>query len=272
MLPLYGTGAVMMLWVSLPVRDQPLLVYLFGVLAATALEYVTGYVMERLFKMKYWDYSNQKFQINGYICLTSSIAWGFLTIFLTEVIHEPVAKFILALNPAAESAILLVVSGGFLADVVQSTREALALGQVLETMTAMKADLDELQVQLALLKAEAAQRMDDMKDHVRLRAEALREDVRLKAAELKQEAVMDMDRLKEEAAARMGLESGDVSQALADRIRLLTERQHRLTEARQKLSSSMSAWRRSLLRGNPSASSHRFSQALKELREMLDQR
>ena len=81
MLPLYGTGAVMMLWVSLPVKDSLILVYLSGVVAATSLEYVTGYMMERLFKMKYWDYSNQRFQINGYICLTSSIAWGFLTIF-----------------------------------------------------------------------------------------------------------------------------------------------------------------------------------------------
>ena len=65
MLPLYGTGAVMMLWVSLPVQDHMILVYLSGVLAATALEYVTGWAMERLFKVKYWDYSNQKYNLNG---------------------------------------------------------------------------------------------------------------------------------------------------------------------------------------------------------------
>ena len=77
LLPLYGTGAVMMLWVSLPVKDNLLLVYLTGVIAATLLEYVTGWGMERLFKMKYWDYSSQRFNVKGYICLSSSIAWGF---------------------------------------------------------------------------------------------------------------------------------------------------------------------------------------------------
>ena len=46
LLPLYGTGAVMMLWVSLPVKDNLLLVYLTGVIAATLLEYVTGWGME----------------------------------------------------------------------------------------------------------------------------------------------------------------------------------------------------------------------------------
>ena len=54
MLPLYGSGAVMMLWVSLPVRDSLPLVYISGFIAATALEYVTGAVMERLFKVRYW--------------------------------------------------------------------------------------------------------------------------------------------------------------------------------------------------------------------------
>ena len=91
LLPLYGTGAVMMLWVSLPFEDNLLLVYLSGVVAATILEYVTGWTMERLFKMKYWDYSDQRFNFRGYICLSSSIAWGFLTILLTEVLHPPVA-------------------------------------------------------------------------------------------------------------------------------------------------------------------------------------
>ena len=67
MLPLYGTGAVLLLWVTLPFRDNLLMVYAAGVIAATALEYVTGWAMERLFKVKYWDYSNQRFQLNGYI-------------------------------------------------------------------------------------------------------------------------------------------------------------------------------------------------------------
>ena len=71
MLPLYGSGAVMMLWVSLPVRDSLPLVYISGFIAATALEYVTGAVMERLFKVRYWDYSSQPFQLHGYICLSS---------------------------------------------------------------------------------------------------------------------------------------------------------------------------------------------------------
>ena len=76
LLPLYGTGAVMMLWVSLPFEDNLLLVYLSGVVAATILEYVTGWTMERLFKMKYWDYSDQPFNLFGFVCLKNCLAFG----------------------------------------------------------------------------------------------------------------------------------------------------------------------------------------------------
>ncbi len=214
LLPLYGTGAVMMLWVSIPFRDHVFLVWLSGMIGATALEYVTGYVMELLFKMKYWDYSDQRFQLNGYICLSSSIAWGFLTIFLTEVIHRPISSFVAALDPRIKFPCLIVVGILFVADTAASVREAIDLGRALEAMTKLRAELDELRVQAASY-----------------------------GHELKNEA-----RQKAESAA--------------SRIRALTEKQLKLSH--------MNFYRRSLLRGNPTASSTRFAAALKELRDSLD--
>lgn len=156
MLPLYGTGAIAALWVSLPVKDNLLLIYLAGMIAATILEYVTGYIMERLFKMRYWDYSYKKLQINGYICLSSSIAWGFLTILLTQVIQKPIARLVLSMNPFLEFSLIGIVSVLFLLDLAYSTREALDLGCALETLSKIQAEFEEIQVQLSLLKAETA--------------------------------------------------------------------------------------------------------------------
>ena len=292
MLPLYGTGAVMMLWVSLPVRDNLILVYFSGVVAATVLEYVTGWAMERLFKMKYWDYSNQRFQINGYICLSSSIAWGFLTIFLTEVIHQPIARVVLAGAPSLELPLLAVVSVFFVTDTIQSTREALALGKALEAMTKMKAELEEMQVQLALLRAETSQKVEDiradarhrvtewrndaagiaaeLKEETRLRAAELKEETRLRAAELREEARLRTAEFKEEAASLMAQETPELPSAVAEKMRALAERRQALMAARKNLSSHMSPYRKGILRGNPSASSQKFGEALKELRDMLD--
>lgn len=91
-LPIYGFGAMIMLLVSIPAGSNLFLLYLYGAFSATVLEYLTGTCMEALFKMKYWDYSNNKFNLQGRICLSSSIAWGGFTILLVKVIHPPIER------------------------------------------------------------------------------------------------------------------------------------------------------------------------------------
>ena len=94
LLPIYGSGAIIILFVTLPAEDHLWLVWLLGMAAATALEYITGAVMERLFKVRYWDYSHHRFNLNGHICLSSSIAWGFFSIFLVRFLHPPVGRLL----------------------------------------------------------------------------------------------------------------------------------------------------------------------------------
>ena len=277
MLPLYGTGAVMMLWVSLPVKNNIVLVYLAGFIAATLLEYVTGYVMERLFKMKYWDYSNQKFNLHGYICLSSSIAWGFLTILMTEFIHKPVERFVLSMNPILEAALIGVISAFFLVDAVQSVREAIDLGRALEAMTKMKAELDDLQVQMALLKAETSQKVSELKENTAQIVSGLRVDTAQRVSELKVDTAQRMSELKvdtaqkiagwkeqhEDTARKVAGFKSETEAALISRLEQLTERRHKLTHH-------MSFYRKGILRGNPTASSRKFAEALKELRDSID--
>ena len=283
MLPLYGTGAVMMLWVSLPVKDNLLLVYCSGVVAATLLEYVTGYIMERLFKVRYWDYSSQKFNLHGYICLTSSIAWGFLTIFMTEIIHRPIERFVLNLPPSLEWCLLGIVSGCFVMDTIQSTREALSLAKTLESVSKLRADLEEMQVQLALLKAETEQNIENAKEELRAavaenveahkemvsaRREALEEAVAARREELaeaveahkeavavrREELSEAVEAHKEAAAARR--------ETLAARISTLNEK---MADTTRLLNNKKSILRPSILRRNPTAVSRRFANAWKEL-------
>ncbi len=170
LLPLYGSGAILMLFLSIPVKGNLLLVFLFGMVGASVLEYLTGYIMERLFKMKYWDYSNNPFNLNGYVCLGTSIAWGFLTILLTEVVHRPLEW--LVFRQSATTCIFLVTGIGilFIYDTVQSTKAALDLGKVLESLTKIRAELEEVQVQMSLLKAETAQKVSELKSETMQKA------------------------------------------------------------------------------------------------------
>lgn len=80
MLPLYGFGALTIIISTLMVADNAVLVYICGMIAATALEYVTGAAMEAIFNMKYWDYSDKKFNIS-WIYMPEIIA--FLGVFVS---------------------------------------------------------------------------------------------------------------------------------------------------------------------------------------------
>ena len=329
LLPLYGTGAVMMLWVSLPVKDNLFLVYLAGVIAATILEYVTGWGMEKLFKMKYWDYSNQRFNVKGYICLSSSIAWGFLTIFLTEVVHRPIEHYVLGLSVMVNIIFVLITSLLFAADTAESVKTALDLAKVLDAMTDMRAELDDIQVQMALLKAEtservaeareeAAARLSRMKSGAAVHAAALKDDTAERLNELVENTMEKMSgfvegtaekmgglventaekvartaerlsELTEDAAARV---SGTLAQRAEgsrpaiqrdelnksavqdrkDKLAALSQRLVSITEKRHMLSTHMDFYQRGILKGNPTASSSRFAEALKELREIADRK
>ena len=109
-LPLYGSGAIMMLVVSMPFQDNLVMVYIAGCIGATVLEYVTGVTMEALFKVRYWDYSKNKFNFQGHICLGSSLAWGGLTILMTEVIHKPIEHLVLSIPDSILTPVTLVLT------------------------------------------------------------------------------------------------------------------------------------------------------------------
>lgn len=232
LLPLYGSGAIIMLWLSLPVKGNFLFVFLSGMAGASLLEYATGYVMERLFKMKYWDYSSKPLNLNGYICLGTSIAWGFLTIVLTEFVHRPLEWGILRLNTTVSIVLVMVLSILFIVDTFHSTKEALDLGRVLESMTKIRAELEEVQVQLSLLKAETTQKVTD----------------------LKKETILKISSLKVETASVLKESS-------------LKERLQSLTQSKESLTRYLTFYRKGILHRNPTASSRLFGEALKELKE-----
>lgn len=143
-LPIYGFGAITILISTILVTWSIPLIFICGMIGSTILEYVTGAVMETMFSMKYWDYSNQKFNIKGYICLSSSIAWGFFSVLLVKVIHVPVAEFIEGMDKRLLGMLLLVLSAVTFVDFLFAFRHALDFRKILAYQTTVKKELAEL--------------------------------------------------------------------------------------------------------------------------------
>lgn len=134
-------------------RDSLWLVFLLGMLAATALEYVTGAAMEALFKVRYWDYSKQPFNLNGYICLTSSLAWGAFSILLVRFLHPPVEDLVLRLPAFLVDPLAFLLTIAVTVDAVRSFQAAMDLREVLTRLTEENEDLRRLAKRVEVISA-----------------------------------------------------------------------------------------------------------------------
>ncbi|MDD6656263.1 MAG: hypothetical protein PUE95_03005 [Lachnospiraceae bacterium] len=241
-LPIYGFGALSVLIATLPVRPFPVLVFVFGMLGATALELVTGICMEKLFHVRYWDYSNQKFNYKGHICLTSSIAWGAFSLAMIYGFHKPIEKLVLSIPFVWLDILTTVLTVIVAADFAISFKTAMELRAILDNMERIKDEMKRLQKRAEVIEAFLA---DDFHD--------AKENFKEEMQERKDNLIEGLQERKEDAKAQL--------QEIRDKQKYYLEK--------KKYSMSDNSAIANLLRRNPSAVSGRHALAFKEYRDKL---
>lgn len=152
-LPIYGSGAIVVLVFTLPFRTNAGLVFVVGMVSATILEYFTGAAMEQLFHVRYWDYSNQRLNLNGHICVTSSLAWGAFSVILTLYGHTPVERLASHMSTNVLEVIVFVLTVYISIDMAESIREAFNLKEVLLSLEENNEDFRRLQKHIEVASA-----------------------------------------------------------------------------------------------------------------------
>lgn len=212
--PVYGFGVVIVLTCLTPLEENLLLLFLGSVVLTSALEWLTGFVLEKLFHQRWWDYSDQPFNLSGYICLRFSIAWGFACMFVVKLLH-PTVLLLIRLIPKTVGIVLLVLLGAVMAvdlaatvsTIVKLNRRLAQIDELAarikeasnefgenladkvldaaERSAGWKEDIDELAFRLAEHRAELADEMEDWEQRreergaqVRRQLEEWRESVR----------------------------------------------------------------------------------------------
>lgn len=168
LLPIYGSGAIIILFATLPVKNSLPLIFLFGMISATILEYFTGAEMEKLFHVRYWDYSNQPLNLNGHICLGCSLAWGGFSLLLVKVIHSPIESFVLSLpyEPLKVSVFIITVLATI--DMTKSFQAAIGLKNLIAELSENNEELKVLQEKVDVIissinkkKEEVSQKIEE---------------------------------------------------------------------------------------------------------------
>ena len=136
--PIYGFGAILIIqsskWVTVVYENyltSLLMSILFSILLVTALEYITGFFLEKIFNCKWWDYSDNAVNLHGYICLKYSLLWGFMAFLLVQLAHPAISKLVFFIPAPMKGYIATALLLYFMADTSKSVFGALDLREVI---------------------------------------------------------------------------------------------------------------------------------------------
>lgn len=256
-LPLYGSGGIMMLVVSMPFQDNVVLTYIASVIGATALEYVTGVTMEALFKVRYWDYSKNKFNFQGHICLGSSLAWGGLTILMTKVIHKPIEHFVLSIPTTALTVITCILTVYIVVDFTLSFKAAMDLRDILVKIERAREELERMQHRLDIIIAFNNEEKEQK-----------RQEREMRMAELSASLEQRFNGIKEAIQSKPMEYSESVREEIAD----LRARFNLYMEGRKNFKGLLDFYKRDMIRNNPTMASNKFKDAFEELKNAVSRR
>lgn len=106
--PIYGTGGVLLLVLS-PYKDSPFLVFILSIVICSIIEYLTSYILEMIYKVRWWDYSNRMFNLNGRVCLFNSICFGLLGMLMVSYLNPVFLNLITSLSDTILTIIALII-------------------------------------------------------------------------------------------------------------------------------------------------------------------
>ena len=114
--PIYGLGCLGIIVLLRKYHSDPLVLFVLAMIICSFLEYFTSYLMEKLFKARWWDYSDKKFNINGRICLENIVAFGVLGLLLINFINPFILSILNKINVNVLNIISIVIFVIFLVD------------------------------------------------------------------------------------------------------------------------------------------------------------
>ncbi len=277
-IPIYGCGCTLMLFVGMPLMDHPVWMYFVGMISATVMEYITGDMMLRIFKVRYWDYSKAFCNIKGHVCLAASILWGFFALLMNYVGRVPIEKKVFMIPDEALHVIDTVLLIGFVADFALSFKTALDLRDVIIAMERIKDEVDRMEKRVDVVIAFADDALSQAKSQISDRVEEQRllteerMDELEKRIETAREKLSELDvRLKmEDSLDKAGESILKKRQEFLDQIseyRVYNEHmRRRIMESAER----RGALYRNMIRNNI-LSSDRFNDSLDEIRRRVEE-
>lgn len=150
--PIYGIGALVIILLLQKYKNSVVSVFTIGLIITSILEYITGYILEKLFNTKWWDYSKRPFNINGRVCIKNSVLFGILSVVVVEIIHPQIIKYINSINITYIFILTISLSFLLLIDIVMTIYALNKLSNKLDNLENVIQELKKINMQIKIEK------------------------------------------------------------------------------------------------------------------------
>ena len=192
--PIYGTGGLVMMICLLPLRHitdnlyiNELLIFIAGAILCDIVEFMTSYIMEKLFNARWWDYSNKKFNIQGRICLTHTFYWGTCSCLFVFIL-EPIMNLYLVgqVSESSRNILTYIFLTVFAFDLLDTVIHALGIRDISSKFMKISEEISEFAVQVYTTiggksenESEALKKeLNEKFDELRLNYDKFKEDLK----------------------------------------------------------------------------------------------
>ena len=253
--PVYGFGAMSVLLFLRPIGNNVVVLFLAGMVLTSVIEYITSYLLEKLFAAKWWDYSTYRFNIHGRVCLRNSLMFGALSVVAARYVDPVVQGLIFSLpywlriTLSAVFAVLLVTD----------------LTVTVHTILKLNGTLMQIQQLVEQTRLDTAEYLRQNHLELQQKMEQGILDLELGKMELKDY----LEDRKSERAERREERRRELLSKLSDEQReAIDHLENRIHE----ISSRNDLLRRRLLEAFPNMHSTRYEQGLQRIREEIRRR
>lgn len=184
--PIYGFGAIIMFLFLQGFKEKPVLLFVIAFFILSLWEYIVGWALEKIFHTKYWDYTENKFNIKGRVCLMNSLFWGFLGVVFIRYIHPYIIERVDVINQTELVILTVILTIIMLVDAIISAIKvndiSISLEKLKEITDSIKEKLEELDKK-QINKESIQQTIEDLKyKQTKIKRRLLRRTNRLKKA------------------------------------------------------------------------------------------
>ena len=279
--PVYGIGVTLVVHFLSPYRSNLIILYITSTILVTALEWLTGFILERVFHNKWWDYSNMPLNLNGYVCLLFSLIWGVACVLIVDFIHPVIHKLLLYIPVIVGVIILIILGIGMFADLYVTASGILKMNKRLAAMQEIADELHEISDKIGeniykntiaametqdAIKDSVTEKQEELKDSFTAKQEEFKDSLAAKQMEFKDSFALK----QEEILGNLTERREEISETLDTVSDELKERIASLRKHYSELGEDFTGIQKRLLKAFPKMENKKYSECLDDLREKLN--